>query len=177
MPIFSRCRSTERMTYHRKAACSTGRTSRGRSNNWFRLSQHREWRMTGPRTSRGRRETGRRVRLVRPPDPAVPPAFPRTVLTMPWWITEQPVPPDAHCGDRHVHVDHQYVALVTDPDEMIREPEYPVPLGSAGRARRPRDVRRRAAARHWLVAVVPMLGASDVDTVTVMRLLAGDRQS
>ncbi|MEV6445107.1 NUDIX domain-containing protein [Amycolatopsis sp. NPDC051716] len=97
-------------------------------------------------------ETGRRVRLVRPPGPAVPADFPRTVLTMPWWITEQPVPPDGYCGDRHVHVDHQYFALVTDPDAAVREPEHPFRwAGGAGGARRPRDVRRHAAAGDRLV--------------------------
>ncbi|VVJ19624.1 Uncharacterised protein [Amycolatopsis camponoti] len=96
---------------------------------------------------------------------------------MPWWITEQPVPPDAHCGDRHVHVDHQYVALVTDPDEMIREPEHPFrwvrPDELDGLAMFA-DTRLLATG---LFAVVPMLGAGDVDAVTVMRSLAGDRQS
>jgi 8-oxo-dGTP pyrophosphatase MutT (NUDIX family) len=122
-------------------------------------------------------ETGRRVRLVRPPGPAVPPAFPRTVLTMPWWITEQSVPPDAHCGDRHVHVDHQYVAFVTDPDEVIREPEHPfrwVRPGELDGLAMFADTRLLAAG---LFAVVPMLGVGDVDAVTVMRSLAGDGQS
>lgn len=76
-----------------------------------------------------------------------------------------------------MHVDHQYVALVTDPDEMIREPEHPFrwcrPDEVDGLAMFA-DTRLLAAG---LFAVVPMLGASDVDAVTVMRSLAGDGQS
>ncbi|PKV94008.1 hypothetical protein ATK30_4874 [Amycolatopsis echigonensis] len=96
---------------------------------------------------------------------------------MPWWVTEQPVPPDAHCGDRHVHVDHQYVALVADPDEMIQEPEHPFrwvrPDELDGLAMFA-DTRLLAIG---LFAIVPMLGAGDVDAVTVMRSLAGGGQS
>lgn len=119
-------------------------------------------------------ETGRRVRLVRPPGPTVPSAFPRAVLTMPWWITEQPVPPDAHCADRHVHVDHQYVALVTDPDEVVREPEHP--FRWTGRDQLDgltmfADTRLLAAD---LFAVVPMLGTGEVDAVGLLASLAGD---
>ena len=122
-------------------------------------------------------ETGRRVRLVRPPGPAVPPAFPRTVLTMPWWITEQPVPPDGHCGDRHVHVDHQYVAFVTDPDQVTRKPEHPfrwVGRDELDDLAMFADTRLLASG---LFAVVPMLGADDFDAVSVLTSLAGDGQS
>jgi 8-oxo-dGTP pyrophosphatase MutT (NUDIX family) len=122
-------------------------------------------------------ETGRRVRLVRPPGPAVPPDFPRTVLTMPWWITEQPVPPDGHCGDRHVHVDHQYVAFVTDPDEVTRQPEHPFrwagPEELDGLAM---FADTRLLARR-LFAVVPMLSKGDADAASVLTSLAGIGQS
>lgn len=122
-------------------------------------------------------ETGRRVRLVRPPGPAVPSAFPRTVLTMPWWITEQPVPPDGHCGDRHVHIDHQYVAFVTDPDEVTRKPEHP--FRWAGQDELDdlamfADTRLLAAG---LFAVVPMLGVGAFDAMFILTSLAGDGQS
>ncbi|WP_410574382.1 NUDIX hydrolase [Amycolatopsis sp. cmx-4-61] len=122
-------------------------------------------------------ETGRRVRLVRPPGPAVPPEFPRSLLTMPWWITEQPVPPDGHCGDRHVHVDHQYVALANAPDELIRDPELPFRWA----VREELDGltmfadTRLLAAR--LFAVVPMLGAGDFDAVSILTSLADGGQS
>lgn len=96
---------------------------------------------------------------------------------MPWWITEQPVPPDGHCGDRHVHVDHQYVAFVTDPDEVIRKPEHPFRWtereeldGLAMFA----DTRLLAAG---LFAVVPMLSADDLDAVSILTSLTGDVQS
>ncbi|WP_158852901.1 NUDIX hydrolase [Saccharothrix deserti] len=122
-------------------------------------------------------ETGRQVRLVRPPGPAVPPKFPRTVLTMPWWITEQPVPPDAHCGDRHVHVDHQYVGLVADPDEVTRKPEHLFRWAGLEEL----DGLAMFADTRLLVgglfAVVPMLGAGDLDAVSMLTSLAGDVQS
>ncbi|CRK55232.1 hypothetical protein [Alloactinosynnema sp. L-07] len=122
-------------------------------------------------------ETGRRVRLVRPPGPAVPPAFPRTALTMPWWMTEQPVPPDAHYGDRHVHVDHQYVGLIADPDEVTQKPEHlfrRVGLEELDGLAMFADTRLLAAG---LFAVVPMLGAGDFDAASILTSLAGDGQS
>jgi 8-oxo-dGTP pyrophosphatase MutT (NUDIX family) len=119
-------------------------------------------------------ETGRQVRLVRPPRPPVPPAFPRTVLTMPWWITEQPVPPDAHCGDRHAHVDHQYVAVVTDPDEVTRKPEHPfrwTEQEELDDLTMFADTRLLAAG---LFAIAPRLGAGDLEAVSTLTSLAGD---
>jgi 8-oxo-dGTP pyrophosphatase MutT (NUDIX family) len=147
----------------------------------------RRWMISGGHTEPGEsqvetalreteEETGRRARLVRPPGPAVPPSFPRMVLTMPWWITEQPVPPDTHCADRHVHVDHQYVALVDDPDEVVREPEHPfrwARLEELDGLAMFADTRLLAAG---LFAVVPMLGAGDVDPVAVLTSLAGEGQ-
>jgi hypothetical protein len=48
------------------------------------------------------------------------------VLPIPWWITEQPVPPpDPHLAERHVHVDYQYVALADFPAQVVRAPEHP----------------------------------------------------
>lgn len=122
-------------------------------------------------------ETGRRVRLVRPPGPAAPPDFPWSLPTMPWWITEQPVPPDGHCGDRHVHVDHQYVALANAPDELIRDPEHPFRWA----LREELDGLRMFADTRLLAArlfpVVPMLGASDFDAVSILTSRSGDGQS
>lgn len=96
---------------------------------------------------------------------------------MPWWITEQPVPPDGHCGDRHVHVDHQYVAFVTDPDEVTRQPEHPFrwagPEELDGLAM---FADTRLLARR-LFAVVPMLSKGDADAASVLTSLAGIGQS
>ncbi len=76
-----------------------------------------------------------------------------------------------------MHVDHQYVAFVTDPDEVVREPEHPFRWtereeldGLAMFA----DTRLLAAG---LFAVVPMLSAGDLDPVSVLTSLAGGGQS
>ncbi|MEV7227237.1 NUDIX domain-containing protein [Polymorphospora sp. NPDC051019] len=61
-------------------------------------------------------ESGLRgVRLLHPPTPALPREFPNPMVAAPWWITEQDVPADNHLAEPHVHVDHQYVAIVDDP--------------------------------------------------------------
>lgn len=53
------------------------------------------------------------IRLLEVPAPALPAGFPHERVASPWWITEQPVPPDNHLGEPHVHVDHQYVAVTS----------------------------------------------------------------
>ncbi len=64
-------------------------------------------------------ESGLRgVRLIDPPTPALPAGFPYASVAAPWWITEQHVPADNHLDEPHVHVDHQYVAVVDDPDPV-----------------------------------------------------------
>jgi 8-oxo-dGTP pyrophosphatase MutT (NUDIX family) len=57
----------------------------------------------------------RHVRLIDPPTPGLPVGFPHSSVAAPWWITEQGVPADNHLSEPHVHVDHQYVAVVEDP--------------------------------------------------------------
>jgi 8-oxo-dGTP pyrophosphatase MutT (NUDIX family) len=57
----------------------------------------------------------RKVRLVEALTPGVPVGFPHATVAAPWWITEQDVPADNHLAQPHVHVDHQYVAVVDDP--------------------------------------------------------------
>lgn len=49
--------------------------------------------------------------------PQFPAGFPKTHsrVPLPWWITEVVVAPDNHLNDAHIHVDHQYVAVVTNP--------------------------------------------------------------
>jgi hypothetical protein len=81
------------------------------------------------------------------------------------------------CGDRRLHVDHEYVAFVTDPDEVTRKPEHLFRLpereeldGLAMFA----GMRLLAAG---LFAVVQLLSAGDVDVVSVLMSLAGDVQS
>jgi hypothetical protein len=57
------------------------------------------------------------ARLLEGPAPGPPAGFPVTHarVPLPWWIIEQPVPADNHLAEPHVHVDHQYVAVVDDP--------------------------------------------------------------
>ncbi|TMK51323.1 MAG: NUDIX domain-containing protein [Actinobacteria bacterium] len=66
------------------------------------------------------------VRLLEAPAPALPTGFPSTHarVPLPWWIIQQQVPADNHLPEGHVHVDHQYVALVDDP-EPVRAPAHP----------------------------------------------------
>jgi 8-oxo-dGTP pyrophosphatase MutT (NUDIX family) len=66
------------------------------------------------------------VRLLEAPAPALPTGFPSTHarVPLPWWIIQQEVPADSHLPEGHLHVDHQYVAVVDDP-EQVRAPDHP----------------------------------------------------
>jgi 8-oxo-dGTP pyrophosphatase MutT (NUDIX family) len=57
------------------------------------------------------------VTLLQAPSPQFPPHFPgtHTRVPLPWWITEVAVGKDNHLDEDHIHVDHQYVAVVNDP--------------------------------------------------------------
>ena len=58
------------------------------------------------------------IRLLEVGAPPLPGGFPRSHIRVPspWWIIEQQVPADSHLAEPHVHVDHQYVAVVDDPE-------------------------------------------------------------
>lgn len=62
-------------------------------------------------------ETGLIVQLLPAPVALPLPArYPHPPVITPWWITEiDPVPPDNHVPDPHIHIDHQYVAIAEDP--------------------------------------------------------------
>jgi 8-oxo-dGTP pyrophosphatase MutT (NUDIX family) len=61
-------------------------------------------------------ETGLTVRLLPAPVTVPLPArYPHPAVTTPWWITEIHSVADNHVSHPHVHVDHQYVAIVDDP--------------------------------------------------------------
>ncbi|MGH3811029.1 MAG: NUDIX hydrolase [Pseudonocardiaceae bacterium] len=66
------------------------------------------------------------VRFLEVPTPPLPGGFPRTHVRvpLPWWIIEQRVPADNHLAEPHVHVDHQYLAVVDD-SEPGRAGEHP----------------------------------------------------
>lgn len=118
-------------------------------------------------------ETGRQVRLLPPPGPAVPPGFPRTVLTMPWWITEQTVPPDSQFAERHAHVDHQYVAVVDDPAEVVRTPEHPFRWVGQGQLDDLAMFNDTRLLTFLLFGLVPMLSTGELDAQAVLSAMAG----
>jgi 8-oxo-dGTP pyrophosphatase MutT (NUDIX family) len=73
-----------------------------------------------------REETGlTALRLVKPPTPGYPVGYPDEYapVAQPWWITEMAVPADGHVAEAHVHVDHEYVAIVDSPDP-VTEPAH-----------------------------------------------------
>jgi 8-oxo-dGTP pyrophosphatase MutT (NUDIX family) len=55
-------------------------------------------------------ETGLDVTLVPGPSAPLPAGFPHRAVPAPWLIAEVPASPDRHTGERHLHVDHVYVA-------------------------------------------------------------------
>ena len=59
-----------------------------------------------------REESGLAVRLVDGPAALLPLDYPHDRVAAPWWITEMNVPADNHLSEPHIHVDHQYVAVV-----------------------------------------------------------------
>lgn len=69
-------------------------------------------------------ELGCRVRLVAGPATPLPDGFPHTPVVAPWWIVEMAASPDSHTSDRHVHVDHVFVAFwdgdVQAPETRVR---------------------------------------------------------
>jgi hypothetical protein len=46
----------------------------------------------------------------------IPEGFPpdRCVVPTPWAIIEQPIPADTHLREPHVHIDYQYLAVVSE---------------------------------------------------------------
>jgi 8-oxo-dGTP pyrophosphatase MutT (NUDIX family) len=63
-------------------------------------------------------ETGLRVRFVPAPAAPLPAALAgyRRVVSLPWWLIEQPVERDNHLAQPHYHLDHLYVAVARGPD-------------------------------------------------------------
>jgi 8-oxo-dGTP pyrophosphatase MutT (NUDIX family) len=70
-------------------------------------------------------ETGLEVTLVPGPAAQVPAGFPHRLMPAPWLVAEGRAAPDRHTGEPHVHEDHVYVAITTNP-RQIREPEHQV---------------------------------------------------
>ena len=76
------------------------------------------------------------LRLIQPPAPGLPEGFPHGRVDPPWWITELHVPADNHLAEPHVHVDHQYLAVVADPNARAA-PAHPFAPYAAAGARKP----------------------------------------
>jgi 8-oxo-dGTP pyrophosphatase MutT (NUDIX family) len=55
------------------------------------------------------------VRLMPAPAPGLPNGYPHLPVAREWWKTEVMVPADNHLAEPHVHVDHQYLAVVDSP--------------------------------------------------------------
>ncbi|MGH3251019.1 MAG: NUDIX domain-containing protein, partial [Trebonia sp.] len=56
-------------------------------------------------------ETGLGVTLIPGPSAPLPAGFPHRAVPAPWLVAEVPASPDRHTGERHLHVDHVYVAV------------------------------------------------------------------
>lgn len=71
-------------------------------------------------------ETGLAVRLVPAPAAPLPPEFAdrSSLVALPWWIIEEPIPADNHLARPHLHIDHLYVAVASNP-EPASEPAHP----------------------------------------------------
>lgn len=61
-------------------------------------------------------ETGLAARLVPGPALPLPPGFPHRVQVAPWWTVEMRAGRDNHTPERHVHVDHTFLAVVTETE-------------------------------------------------------------
>ena len=63
-------------------------------------------------------ETGLTVRLLPGPRTPMPPGFPHPGVCPPWWVVELRARSDNHTPERHVHVDHVFLALA-DAQETV----------------------------------------------------------
>jgi 8-oxo-dGTP pyrophosphatase MutT (NUDIX family) len=71
-------------------------------------------------------ETGLAVAFVPPPSAPAPGDVTATgkLVSLPWWIIEQPVERDNHVAEPHFHVDHLFVAIAAVP-ESLNHPAHP----------------------------------------------------
>jgi 8-oxo-dGTP pyrophosphatase MutT (NUDIX family) len=70
-------------------------------------------------------ETGLDVTLVPGLAAPLPAGFPHRAVPAPWLVAEVPASPDRHTGERHLHVDHAYVAVADSP-HPVGQPEHQV---------------------------------------------------
>lgn len=69
--------------------------------------------------------------LLPPPAAPLPGDYRPHRVPQPWWIVEYEVPPDGRLGVPHVHVDHLYVAVTSQP-RPAAEPAHPFGWYAAG---------------------------------------------
>ncbi len=106
------------------------------------------------------------------PSPGVPQGFPRTLMSMPWWVTEQKVSADNHLREPHVHVDHQYVAIA-DSIDAVQSPAHPfrwVSVDEMDGLRMFEDTRLLA---RGLFPIIADLAAGSLDVTGVFSSLGG----
>jgi 8-oxo-dGTP pyrophosphatase MutT (NUDIX family) len=69
-------------------------------------------------------EAGLAVDLLPPPAPPLPGGYRPHRVPQPWWIVEYAVPPDGQLGVPHIHVDHLYLAVTSQP-RPAGQPAHP----------------------------------------------------
>jgi ADP-ribose pyrophosphatase YjhB (NUDIX family) len=70
-----------------------------------------------------REESGYEIILLSPPAPRFPEEFPHQILPRPWLIVSGHASADSVASGPHVHIDHQFIALVTGAPHPDRESE------------------------------------------------------
>jgi len=95
----------------------TGLIEHPRLQRWMVVGGHveRDETQTEAAVREAMEESGLRVRLLACPSPVLPAGYPHKPVAQPWWVSEMLVPADNHLDEPHVHVDHQYVAVVDSP--------------------------------------------------------------
>jgi 8-oxo-dGTP pyrophosphatase MutT (NUDIX family) len=76
-------------------------------------------------------EAGLVVDLLPAPAAPLPGGYRPHRVPQPWWIVEYTVPPDGQLGVPHIHVDHLYLAVTSEP-RPVRQPAHPFGWYAAG---------------------------------------------
>jgi 8-oxo-dGTP pyrophosphatase MutT (NUDIX family) len=76
-------------------------------------------------------EAGLMVDLLPPPAAPLPGGYRPHRVPQPWWIVEYAVPPDGQLGVPHIHVDHLYLAVTSQP-RPVTAPAHPFGWFAAG---------------------------------------------
>lgn len=111
------------------------------------------------------------VRLVAVPAPGLPEGYPHPPVAREWWKTEIMVPADNHVAEPHVHIDHQYLAVIDSPSP-VHEPQHAFgwfAVEELSRLAMPEDT--RLLAEH-LFPCIAELAAGTLDEAAVLRSFA-----